>query len=142
MTARKPGGSSPANASKHTASEAGYGRPPRAHQFKPGQSGNPKGRPQGSKNEATILHNLLNRKIQMRQDGKLRMISILEAMLMKFADEALKGNPKAAAFLLNRYAPMESTGADPADIDRDDAQILESFARRLEVQMSGKKGKA
>ena len=142
MTTRKPSGRAPANASKHTASEAGYGRPPRAQQFKPGQSGNPKGRPQGSKNEATILRNLLNRKIQMRQDGKVRMISILEAMLMKFADEALKGNPKAAAFLLNRYAPMESTGADPADIDRDDAQILESFARRLEVQMSGKKGKA
>lgn len=26
----------------------GYGRPPRRHRLKPGQSGNPKGRPKGS----------------------------------------------------------------------------------------------
>jgi len=32
----------------------GYGKPPRAHRFKPGQSGNPNGRPKGSKNEATL----------------------------------------------------------------------------------------
>ncbi len=139
MTRRAPGGRTPANRSGSPASEVGYGRPPRSHQFKPGQSGNPKGRPQGGKNEATILRNLLNRKIQMRQDGKLRKISVLEAMLMKFADEALKGDPKAAAFLLNRYASIDSTGADPTDLDRDDEQILQSFTRKLEAQISGKK---
>jgi hypothetical protein len=36
-------------------SDVGYGRPPRAHQFKPGQSGNPTGRPRGAKSEATML---------------------------------------------------------------------------------------
>ncbi len=29
--------------------EVGYGRPPKAAQFKPGQSGNPNGRPKGAK---------------------------------------------------------------------------------------------
>ncbi len=33
----------------------GYGRPPKAGQFKPGQSGNPQGRPKGSTNLATDL---------------------------------------------------------------------------------------
>ena len=141
MTNRKPRGRSPAKASKRTTGEVGYGRPPRAHQFKPGQSGNPKGRPQGGKNEATILHNLLNRRIRLRQEGKLRQISILEAILMRFADEALKGNPKAAAFLLNRYAQIESISADSTDIDGDDEQIIQSFIRKLEAQFSGKKDK-
>jgi hypothetical protein len=119
----------------------GYGRPPQTHQFKPGQSGNPKGRPKSAKNETTILRNLLNRKIEMRQDGKLRKISLLEAMLLRFAEDALKGNPKAAAFLLNRYAPIEWTDADPTDIDRDDEQILESFTRRLEADFRSRKEK-
>ena len=33
----------------------GYKRPPRATQFKPGQSGNPKGRTKGSLNIANVL---------------------------------------------------------------------------------------
>jgi hypothetical protein len=121
--------------------KVGYGRPPQTHQFKPGQSGNPMGRQKGAKNETTILRNLLNRKIEMRQDGKLRKISLLEAMLLRFAEDALKGNPKAAAFLLNRYAPMEWTDADPSHIDRDDEQILESFTRRLEAEFRSTKEK-
>ena len=40
------------------AGEVGYGKPPKAHQFKPGQSGNPKGRPRGAKSEATILREI------------------------------------------------------------------------------------
>jgi hypothetical protein len=31
---------------------------------------------------------------------------------MRFADDALKVNPKSAAFLLNRNAPLEPMGAD------------------------------
>ena len=36
-------------------SAVGYGRPPVNRQFKPGQSGNPRGRPKGSKNFPTMF---------------------------------------------------------------------------------------
>ena len=35
--------------------EVGYKRPPRQSRFQPGQSGNPRGRPKGSKNRVTAL---------------------------------------------------------------------------------------
>src|SRR2546423_2320441 len=66
---------------KGSVDEVGYGSPPQAHQFKPGQSGNPRGRPKGAKNEATILRELLNRKIQIREGGRTRKITVLEAIL-------------------------------------------------------------
>ena len=83
--------------------EVGYCQPPKHTRFKPGNSGNPKGRPKGAKNEVTILRNILNRQIDSRQDGKVRKISVLEGILLRFTEDALKGNPKSAAFLLNRY---------------------------------------
>jgi hypothetical protein len=120
--------------------EVGYGRPPKAHQFKPGRSGNPKGRPKGSKNEATILNAILNRKIEIRESGRSRKITVLEAMLLKFTEEALRGNPRAATFLLDRYRPPESAEVSADEMSREDQEILDAFTARLESQLKRKKG--
>jgi Family of unknown function (DUF5681) len=85
--------------------EVGYGRPPKATQWKKGQSGNRKGRPKGAKNFNSILHNTLTRPIKVREGGKIRTVSFLEAMILKFSEDAMKGDPKAATFLLSRYDP-------------------------------------
>ena len=120
--------------------DVGYGRPPREHQFKPGQSGNKRGRPKGSKNEATMISELLNRRIEIRQNGNVRKITLLEGILLKFAEDALKGNPKSAAFLLNRKLLVESPN-QPASgpvLDMDDQKVLESYARQLEEQLNNR----
>ena len=93
----------------HCNYEVGYARPPKKTQFERGRSGNPKGRPKGAKNEATILRSIFNRQIESREGGRVRKISVLEGMLLKFTEDALKGNPKSAAFLLNRYRLAEGT---------------------------------
>jgi hypothetical protein len=116
------------------AEAVGYGRPPQQHQFKPGQSGNPKGRPKGRKNEATMLKDLLYRKITIREGGRTRSVIVLKGILMRFLDAALKGDIKSAAFILARL--RDATEAAPTDLsmNEDDRQVLETYAQRLLTQ--------
>ena len=118
-----------------TDSEAvGYGRPPKEHQFKKGKSGNPRGRRPGAKNQATILHEILFRMIPIRDRGKVRKVPVIEAMLLKFAEEALRGNPKAAAFLLSRYGLSDQNDISPTEITRDEEDILNAFVQRIQTR--------
>jgi Family of unknown function (DUF5681) len=110
----------------------GYGKPPRAHRFMPGQSGNPKGRPKCSKNESTLLRDLLHRKIEVREGSRIRKVSVLEAIHLKIAEDSLKGNTKSAAFLLNRYGALVSGETPQSAMTEDDEQILQEFIRRTQ----------
>lgn len=111
----------------------GYGKPPRAHRFKPGQSGNPRGRPKGSKNESTILKQLLNEKLSMRRaNGRTKKIPALEGIHRKQLELALKGQVKSAAFLLNRFGALVSGELQLEDLSDDDRAVLDAFARRLQ----------
>src|SRR5262249_18504939 len=71
--------------------KGGYGRPPEATKFKPGQSGNPRGRPKGSKNLATLTRKHLQTKVSVRENGRERRMSKLEIgitkMINRFADQ-------------------------------------------------------
>jgi len=117
--------------------KVGYGMPPRTHQFQPGYSGNAKGRPKGSKNTAMLLREILDRKIEVRSGSTVRRISVREAMLTRFAESALRGDTKSAAFLLQRYDAMDSSNeqSDGA-ANRDEQEIidayLEAYSKRIE----------
>jgi hypothetical protein len=113
--------------------EVGYGKPPRAHQFKPGHSGNKPGRPKGSRNEATILHELLEHKVTLNEGGKKRKISFLEAILRKVVEDCLRGNIKSIGFLLNRYYAAAAGGAAQADLSEDDKAVLDAYLRKLKT---------
>ncbi len=114
--------------------EVGYGRPPRSYRFKAGQSGNPKGRPKGAKSEATLLVELLNRKIEIRQNGKVRKITILEGILHKLAEDSLNGNTKSAAFVLNRLSAIASTVSAESEVNPDDKAVLDAYLRQFRSQ--------
>jgi hypothetical protein len=132
--------SNPGKVANRAADEVGYGRPPRAHQFKPGQSGNPRGRRKGTRNETTILRDLLNRRIDVREGASTRKITIFEAILLRFTEDALKGNTKSAAFLFDRYAGSQEGESQPDhEISKDDREVLDDFIRRFEAQFSVKR---
>ena len=75
--------------------EVGYGRPPTHSQFKPGQSGNPKGRPKGSKNTKTILAEELDTKITLTEGSQKITITKREAMVKSSVNKAIKGDHRA-----------------------------------------------
>ena len=103
------------NGSSASTYTTGYKKPPKEHRFRPGQSGNANGRPKGRKNSATLLCEILDRKIEVRNGSTIRKISVREAILTRFAESALKGDTKSAAFLLQRYDGTEAV-QDKADI--------------------------
>ncbi len=119
--------------------DVGYGKPPRANQFKPGESGNPKGRPKGAKSEATILQDLLQHKIGLSEHGKNRRITLHEAILRRIAEDCLKGNTKSAAFLLNRYHAMTSNEPDESGLTDDEQNVLETYLEKYQSELNAKK---
>ena len=134
---RKP---SPKKCARGDADEddVGYGKPPRAHQFKPGKSGNPKGRPKGAKSEATILRELLDQKIGLNERGKTRRITVLEGILRRIAEDCLKGNTKSAAFLLNRHHAMTSGEPMESGLSEDDEAVLEAYLQKYQSKLNPK----
>jgi len=110
----------------------GHGRPPREYTWQPGYCPNPKGRPKGRKNEATIWKEILGRKVSLPIGGRPKKVTIQEAIQYRIANDALGGNIKSAGFILNRFATIVTgEGAPAADLSEDDRAVLEAFARRL-----------
>lgn len=110
----------------------GYGRPPTQHQFQPGRSGNPKGRPRGAKSSTTIIRELMLRKIEVREHGKTRKVTVFEAVLLRTFENALKGDPKTVGFVLKLYNEINGTEPTAAiALPEHDQKILEEFTHSI-----------
>jgi Family of unknown function (DUF5681) len=105
----------------------GYGKPPKKHQFKPGQSGNRRGRPKGSKNTATLLREILDRKIEPRIGGVVRKISVREGILTRITDRALKGDTKSADFVLRGYDGVEPASEQAIRTTPEEHEIIDAY---------------
>src|SRR5260221_1859561 len=98
----------------------GYGRPPVHSRFKPGKSGNSKGRAKQSRNMRTIVQQVLNEDMQIREGGRLRRMSAMEALVRTTLTRSFKGDPKA---LVSLIVIMKQSGYGP-DRDEPAADLL------------------
>lgn len=72
--------------------DVGFKKPPNHTKFQKGQSGNPNGRPKGSRNMSTIMQEVLGRPVIIRQNGQERRIPLREAFVHRLAGKTLEGN--------------------------------------------------
>jgi Family of unknown function (DUF5681) len=84
-------------------------RPPVKNQFKPGQSGNGKGRPPGksliSANE--IVGRLLREKHPIVLRGRQKMVSFVEIIFMRIFEQACNGNTRALMWAMELIEQIE-----------------------------------
>jgi predicted phage terminase large subunit-like protein len=113
--------------------DTGYRRPPKGSQFKPGVSGNPRGRRKGSRNLRTDLSDLLKKNITVRVNGRARRITRQETILLAQFDRAVKGDTSAALGLIKtvmKYELSEQQELAQEVLSPADEAIVNNFLRR------------
>ena len=108
-------------------------QPPKSHRFQPGKSGNPRGRPKGTRNLKTDLTRLLIKRIPVREDGETRQVSRQEAVLLRLYSKAVQGDVRAIMSLLTMLMKLEPLTLEPAqaqdEVTLEDEQIIEDWLR-------------
>jgi hypothetical protein len=110
----------------------GYKQPPKSTRFKPGQSGNPKGKSKHTRNFRTDLRDELAEQITVRENGRERRVSKQRALVKALVAAAIKGDMRAANAIVT-FSTKSFTDADnaPAEaLSSDDQDILDAFVDR------------
>lgn len=111
----------------------GYGHPPREHRFKPGTSGNPRGRPKGARGLKTLVQELLDETVPVTVAGKRSRISKLKAALERMAQRALVDGDMRAIEKMLHYAERYDQEAviQDAGLEPDDEALIARHVHRL-----------
>jgi hypothetical protein len=80
--------------------EVGYGKPPKAKQFRKGRSGNPRGRTPGRENLIATFKRLATRRVKINDNGVFRTISMAQAVIFQNMKAALNQDQMAMANIL------------------------------------------
>jgi hypothetical protein len=95
----------------HRDYDVGYGKPPKASRFQPGQSGNSRGRPKGSKNGNSLLEQTLDEIVTLNEGGVAKRMTKREAFFKALVARALKHERFAALLIktMEKYDLMKPT---------------------------------
>jgi len=118
--------------------EVGYGKPPRHTGFQKGRSGNPKGRPKGSKNLATLLTEALDEKVQVTEDGKRRRVTKRELVIKQLVNKSASADLRAIKQLTDIVERAERRAGDspeappPPAFTAADEEVIAELRQRIE----------
>jgi hypothetical protein len=124
--------------------EVGYGRPPKAHQFKSGQSGNSKGRPRGSRGLKTDLKAELGERVTVNENGKQRRLTKQQLIVKQLVTKSIKGDLRAivklADLTLQIFGIEDDVPGGKAALAGEDEAIVNDFIRRLTGKTDNNEG--
>ena len=116
-------------------SGTGYGQPPKNTRFRSGRSGNPKGRPKGSKNLSSQYLAEVNAPIPITENGKRRLVSKLGAAIKQQVTKGAAGDLRAVQQILDRVSGIETKldqkSSEAAHFTDADRQVIEAVYARL-----------
>ncbi len=123
----------PVPAAEEGEDRVGACRPPRATRFRPGQSGNPRGRPKGARGIPGLVARALGERVEAKENGRLRRMTKLEAVVKQLVNRAANGDPRATQFIFallhdDRGHAAPRAPERPAEAD---AIVVAELARRL-----------
>lgn len=118
----------------------GYGNPPPERQFQPGVSGNPKGRPRGSRNMANEIDLILSGRVDVTKNGRRERSTRRKVIAEKLVVRAMRDDHKAieTVLKLEGHAQLQAAVGAPSggqSITREtslaeDEAILAAFIAR------------
>lgn len=118
----------------------GYRRPPKTTQFKKGESGNPKGRPKGSRSLQTILVEELKSSVTIHENGRSKTVKKGEVIVKQMVNKAMAGDHKAAHLVLgvSQQQEYQDTLKESTAIDtvaQEDQVVMQSIMERMKNQL-------
>lgn len=118
-------------------SSVGYGSPPQNTRFQKGRSGNPKGRPKGSLNVATVFIKTLREKVVINEHGQRKTVTKLEAAIKQLVNKAASGELRALRQLVELARDAEAKqnlpGTQNPVLSDVDQEVIEGILKRFEV---------
>jgi len=82
----------PSSTARDSIYEVGYGKPPKANQFRKGRTGNPRGKRGGEENMTSAFKRIVSKRVKINDGEKIRTITLAEAVILKNYNAAVQRN--------------------------------------------------
>lgn len=118
----------------------GYGRPPPETRFQKGKSGNPRGRPKGSKSLSQLLTEKFAQRVTVQENGTSRQMGMLEVLVHKLINDAARGNLRATRLVLDlweRCGEFSGQNTPVGDLAAEDRAIINAYLQKVRSEATG-----